>query len=202
MQDHVRCYQNRVAVLHHYSLFKGHQKKVAPSHKVDNTNFLMMNSKALSACIPLHSALPLLSKLILMSHLGAARTDRLHTQTREPPSRHLLTDQLGARWFSCFVWAASRWEAHGSPESSACCLSASAGLKSFLLSHPGPICTLSFYIYSLQGIPLVLPVCAFFPLSPLLQLLLYKNLVFFPMSKAVWDDFFNSSQVSIPLENS
>lgn len=187
MQDHDRCYQNWVAVLHHYSLFKGHQKKDAPSHMVDDINLLMMNSKALSACIPLLPALPLLSELILTSHLGAARTDGLHTQTREPPSRHLLTDQLEGRWFSCSVWAATRWEAQGSPESSACCLSASAGLKSFLLSHPYSrphLHTFVLYLFP-AGDTYFVPLCAFFPLSPLLQLLLYKNLVFFPMSKAV-----------------
>lgn len=55
---------------------------------------------------------------------------------RVPPSRHLLTDQLGSRWFSCFVWALTRWEACRSSENSARRLSASAGQKSFLLSYP------------------------------------------------------------------
>lgn len=76
------------------------------------------------------------SRLILTSHLWAARTDRLHNQTLEPPSRHLLTDQLESRWLSCFVWAVTRWEAHRSPESSGRCLSAPAGQKSFLSFYP------------------------------------------------------------------
>lgn len=164
----------------------------------------MMNSKAPSACTPPLPALPLLSELILTSHLRAARTDRIHTQTLSLP--------VGTLW-------RTSWKADGSPVLSgqppdgkhtdlqkpvpvvsqlqqawraSCCL----------ILTPGPIRTLPFYIYSLQGIPVLLPLCAFLSLSQLLQLLLYNNLVFFPMSKAVWDGFFSSSQVSVPLENS
>lgn len=116
-----------------------------------------------------------LSLLILTSHHWAARPDRLHNQTHEPPSRHLLTDQLEGRWF---VWAVSRWEARRSPERCARRLSASAGQKSFLLLIfvPDCICALLFCICSLQRIPISLPLCAFLSLSPFLQLILYNNL--------------------------
>lgn len=72
-----------------------------------------------------------------------------------------------------------------------------------LILIPDSICTLSFYIYSLHVIPILLPLRAFLLLlRPFLQLILYNNLVFFPMFKAVWDDFFSLSQVLIPMENS
>lgn len=138
MQDHiVRWFQNRVLVSYYYSLFKGEGCSLTQTGG-QHRKLLTGNRRALC----MHSSFPFfppsfcLSSLILTSHLWAARTDRLHNQTREPPSRHLLTDQLEGRWFSCFVWAVTRWEAHRSPESSAHCLSASAGQKSFLLSNP------------------------------------------------------------------
>lgn len=110
------------------------KEKDTPSHKqVDNTESFYQGREEPSLYGFLFS---LLSWLICMSRPWAARTDRLQNQTRELPSRHLLTDQLEGRWFSCLVWAVTRWEAHGSPESSARCLSAPAGQKSFLLTYP------------------------------------------------------------------
>lgn len=100
--------------------------------------------KALSVCIPF-PCFPLfcLSLWISTSHLWAARTGRLHKQTREVPGRHLLTDQLEGRWFSCFVWAATRWEAHRSLESSAGSqLQQAPGASCCLIPVPDSICKL------------------------------------------------------------
>ena len=128
-----------------------------------------------------------LSLLILTSRLWAARTDRLHNQTREPPSRHLLTDQLEGRWFSCFVWAVTRWEAHRYPESSAHCLSASAGQKSFLLSYPYSrlyLHTFILYLFSAWDTYFITFMC-FPPLKPISAANSVPQMVFFPMFKAV-----------------
>lgn len=126
-------------------------RRIHPHTNRQTTQKFLMNRKAPSVRISLFPCfLPsfCLSSSILTSHLWAARTDRLHNQIREPPSRHLLTDQLEGRWFSCFVWAVTRWEAHRSPESSAHCLSASAGQKSFLLSYPYS----RFYLHNFHSI--------------------------------------------------
>lgn len=82
-----------------------------------------------------------------------------------------------------------------------CTLSASAGYKSFLVPYPYPrlhLQTLSC-IYSLHGIPILLSLCAFLPLRPFPQVILYNNLVLLPKLKAVQGDFFSSSQVLNPL---
>lgn len=130
--------------LHHYSLFRQHQKD-APSHKqVDNTKFLMMKRKP-SLCAFLFSLFSPFLSFPTDPHirLWAARTDRLHKQIRELPGRHLLTDQLEGRWFSCFVWAATRWGAHRSPESSACSqLQQATRASCFLAPTPDSICKL------------------------------------------------------------
>lgn len=177
---------NQVLALHRClkdSRGRTHLTQTGGQHKVSNgeqKSPLWMHSS--SPCFPSSSCLTL---LILTSHLWAARTDRLHNQTCEPPSRHLLTDQLEGRWF---VWAVTRWEAHRSPESRACRLSASADQKSFLLLILAPdcLCTLSICIYSLHRIHFLSPLCAsFLPLRPFLQLILCNNLNFLPMFKAV-----------------
>lgn len=139
------------------------------------------------SCFPCFPPSFCLSQLILTSHLWAARTDRLHNQHVSLP--------VGTFW-------RTSWKADGSPVLSgqspdgkhadlqkavhavsqlqqarraSCCL---------ILTPDSGRNTFIPYFF-LHGIPILLPLCSFLPLGPFLQPILYNNLVFFPIFKAV-----------------